>query len=108
LVKVAVVSAAEITYRIARAGMLGRRRVLTVGAAAGPALPRMQLVARSRVRPMEPTQGPVLLELAGGVPELSQEFELPRDLGRPLHLRLFALEPGVVLRAERPEQLIVE
>jgi hypothetical protein len=107
LVKVTVISVAEITYRIARAGMFGKRRVLTVGAAAGPALPRLQLVARSRVRPMERTQGPVLLDLAGGVPELTQEFEIPRDLGRPIHLRLFALEPGIVLRAEHAEELIV-
>ena len=107
LVKVAVSSVAEITYRIAKAGIFGKRRVLTVGAAAGPELPKMQLVARSRVRPMERTQGPVLLDLAGGVPELTQEFEIPRDLGRPVHLRLFSLEPSIVLRAERAEQLIV-
>jgi hypothetical protein len=108
LVKVKVVSLAEITYRIARAGIFGKRRVLTVGAAAGPALPRMQLIARPRVRPMERTQGPVLLDLAGGVPELTREFEIPRDLGRPVHLRLFSLEPGIVLRAEHTDQLIVQ
>jgi hypothetical protein len=108
LVKVAVQSVEEVAYRIAKARIFGSRRVLTVGSPQGPELPKMQLVGRTRTRPMERTQGQVLLELAGGASELSHEFVIPRELGRPLHLRLFSLEPGVILRAEQPEQLIVE
>ena len=106
-VNVTVESIEEVQYRIVRAGLRGSRRLLTVGSAAGPELPRMHLVARPRTRPMERTQGHVLVDLPGGAAEFSHEFMIPRDLGRPLHLRLFSLDPGVVLRAERPDQLIV-
>jgi hypothetical protein len=107
LVKVAVRSVDEVEYRIAKASWLGRRRVLTVGSAQGPALPRLHLVARSRTRPMEPTQGEVLLDLPGGTAELSKEFVVPPELSRPVHLRLFSLDPGVILRAPQPDQLII-
>ena len=106
-VNVTVESIEEVQYRIVRAGWRGSRRLLTVGSAAGPELPRMHLVARPRTRPMERTQGHLLVDLPGGAAEFSHEFAIPRDLGRPLHLRLFSLDPGVVLRAERPDQLIV-
>jgi hypothetical protein len=106
-VNVTVESIEEVQYRIARAGLRGNRRLLTVGSAAGPELPRMHLVARPRTRPMARTQGHLLVDLPGGAAEFSHEFTIPRDLGRPLHLRLFSLDPGVVLRAERPDQLIV-
>jgi hypothetical protein len=108
LVKVAVQSVEEVAYRIARARKFGKRRVLTIGSPSGPELPRMHLVARSRIRPMERTQGHLLLDLTGGVPELSHEFEIPRELTRPLHLRLFSLEPSVIMRPEEPEQLIID
>jgi len=106
-VNVSVESIEEVQYRIVRAGWRGSRRLLTVGSPAGPELPRMHLVARPRTRPMERTQGHLLVDLPGGATEFSHEFTIPRDLSRPLHLRLFSLDPGVVLRAERPDQLIV-
>lgn len=108
LVQVAVSSVTEVHYRITRARRFGARRRLTVGAATGPPLPPMQLVARPRIRPMERTQGRVLLDLPGTAPQHTEEFDIPRELGRPLHLRLFSLEPGVIMRAEQPEQLIVD
>jgi hypothetical protein len=57
---------------------------------------------------MEPAQGEVVLDLPGGAAELSEEFAIPPGLSRPVHLRLFSLDPSVVMRAPQPDQLIVK
>ncbi|GAA1832278.1 hypothetical protein ACFFOM_13725 [Microlunatus capsulatus] len=98
----------EIAYRVGHTGLLSRKLVLAVGSPEGPPLPRMQLVANARVRPRTALQGEILLEIDGGESETRQIFVVPKSVGRPAHLRLFATDPSIILRPERPDQLIVD
>ncbi|GAA3888591.1 hypothetical protein GCM10022243_61850 [Saccharothrix violaceirubra] len=76
-----------------------KRRKLIVGGTVP-----VVLVARSGVRPMNPSDGEVLVRAESGG---STEFEVPAGLRRPVHLRAFSRDDRVVLVPTRPDQLIV-
>jgi hypothetical protein len=103
----------EASYRVQRGAQRHRhpwrRRpwVLQVEAAGGAVLPPVVLVAKTGVRPMHVSDGDQVLRLEGGPSPLSSEFTLPPGLRRPVHLRAFPLNDGLVLIPSRPDELIV-
>ncbi|QQQ78182.1 hypothetical protein IOD16_06840 [Saccharothrix sp. 6-C] len=90
-------------YSIRRAHLFSRRRVLSVEGDQ----PDLVVVAKSGVRPMSADDGEVLLRVEGGEAAHDGEFEVPRTLRRPVHLRAFSLDEHVVLVPSRPDDLIV-
>ncbi|MEU4742445.1 hypothetical protein AB0G02_18545 [Actinosynnema sp. NPDC023658] len=97
------VAVGTLHYSIRRARPFSRRRVLSVQGEQ----PDLVLVAKSGIRPMSPDDGEVLLRAEGGEPARDEEFEVPRSLRKPVHLRAFSLDEHVVLVPSRPDDLIV-
>ncbi|WP_158846651.1 hypothetical protein [Saccharothrix deserti] len=92
-----------VRYSVKRAGFFSRRWALTVE---DDEPPGVVVVAKSGVRPMDADDGEVLLRVDGGE-AASREFEVPRHLRRPVHLRAFSLDERVVLVPLRPDHQIV-
>ncbi|AXX32187.1 hypothetical protein KCV87_31585 [Actinosynnema pretiosum subsp. pretiosum] len=98
-------AAGTVRYSIRRAHPLTRRRTLTVEG--DLPLPGLVLVGKSGIRPMGADDGVVLLRVENGEVVRDGEFEVPKDLRKPVHLRAFSLDEQVVLVARRPDELIV-
>ncbi|MCP2167106.1 fibronectin type III domain-containing protein [Goodfellowiella coeruleoviolacea] len=95
-----------VRYQVRRAGRFSRhRRTLVVEG--DHRVPAVVLVAKSGIRPMHADDGEVVLHLDGRESPHSQDFDVPRHLRRPVHLRAFSLDEHVVLVPSRPDQLIV-
>jgi hypothetical protein len=99
--------------RQALRGRLGRTYVLTVESLDGTSPPGVQLVARSRLVPLDPADGDLVVTITGGAEptgRVEREFDLDRfrDAQRPLLLRAFPAgeAPGAIeLEAADPRNL---
>lgn len=97
----------EVTYTVhkVRWGRYGTHVVAVHGA--GP-LPEIAVVARAGTRPLALDDGEELLRLPGGAANAVRgRLSVPGRLTRPVHLRAFALDDGVLLRHPDPRDLVV-
>jgi hypothetical protein len=97
----------EVGYTVHRAPWF-RSGTHVVSVHGPPPLPEVAIVAKSGTRPLALDDGEELLRLPGGeVAEARHTLSVPDRLTRPVHLRAFALDEGVLLRHPDPRDLVV-
>lgn len=95
-------------YTIERASFWRRdRKVLVVRGEPGLELPVIVLTAKTGVRPLDADDGEQLLATDAGAVPVRADFTVPASLRRPVHLRAFAKNHGLVLVPSRPDQLVL-
>ena len=99
---------ATVHYRVVRdRWMRPRRRVLVIDGVPGQELPPVVLTAKTGVRPLTQDDGEQLVRTDAGTEPVRVEFSVPAHLGRPVHLRAFSQDDGVVMVPARTEQLML-
>lgn len=97
----------EAVYRVRRRHLPPRQWALVVEDPTNGELPPVVLLAKAGVRSMNSQDGQPVLRLPGGPSPMRGLFLLPKTLGRPIYLRAFALDDGLVLVPARPADLII-
>jgi hypothetical protein len=70
-------------------------------------LPAIVVIARTSIRPFDADDGELLLHVDGGLAAVRTEFPVPASIRRPVYLRAFAQDDGLILVPSRPDQLVL-
>jgi hypothetical protein len=107
LATVSLVTRPEVSYTVHRLPWF--RSGTHVVSVHGPSpLPEVIVVAKARTRPLARDDGVELLRLPGGVATIASDtLSVPDWLGRPVHLRAFALDDRILLRHPDPRALVL-
>jgi hypothetical protein len=101
-------TAPTVLYTVERGSLWRRnRRVLVVRGEPGLELPSIVLTAKTSVRPLTADDGEQLLRTDAGAAAIRLPFTVPDSIRRPVYLRAFARNEGLVLVPSRPNQLIL-